>query len=109
MKVELVTNRQSLKEFQLLLQHAGIQHCFYCNQPLKKAIHVDHFIPWSYFQNDLLWNFVLACPSCNISKKDKLATNLYLEHLIDRNEQLKSITNLENQFENYSSTKLESF
>lgn len=106
-KVEFVTSRQSLKDFQLLLQHAGIQHCFYCDRPLKNAIHVDHFIPWSYFQNDLLWNFVLACPKCNTSKNDKLATDLYLTHLVDRNEQLKTIITLETQFENYSSNKLE--
>lgn len=106
-KVEFVTNRQSLKEFQLLLEYAGIQHCFYCNRSLKKAVHVDHFIPWSYFQNDLLWNFVLACPTCNTSKSDKLATDLYLDCLIMRNEQLKSISFLQHKFENYNSTKLE--
>lgn len=106
-KVEFVTNRQTLKEFQLLLQQAGIQNCFYCNKTLKNSTHVDHFIPWSYFQSDLLWNFVLACPSCNAQKSDKLAAEYYLENLIIRNEQLMTISSLQNQFNGYNSTKLE--
>ncbi len=93
-KVEFVTNLQSLKEFQILLQQNEIINYFYCNKLLKNSIHVDHFIPWS--QNDLLWNFVLACPSCNTNKNDKLAIEIYLENLITRNEQLKSIESLLN-------------
>lgn len=106
-KVEFVTTRASLKEFQLLLQQAGIAHCFYCNKSLKSAVHVDHFIPWSYFQNDLLWNFVLACPTCNVRKNDKLAKPVYLENLIVRNEQIQKIDSLHAQFSDYNAKKLE--
>lgn len=100
-----LTNLQSLKEFQILLQQNEIINYFYCNKLLKNSIHVDHFIPWS--QNYLLWNFVLACPSCNTNKNDKLAIEIYLENLITRNEQLKSIESLHKQFEDYNSSKLE--
>ncbi len=83
-KVEFVSARQSLAEFQQLLKKYGEEYCFYCNKALK-ASHVDHFVPWSYVQNDVLWNFVLACPACNSSKSNRLADNKYLEELVERN------------------------
>lgn len=62
------------------------KNCFYCRKPLKEnAIHVDHFIPWSFIKDDQLWNFVLACPKCNESKRDKLPSEFYLERIIERN------------------------
>lgn len=106
-KVEFVTVRQSLKEFQLLLQQSGVQQCFYCYKPLKNKIHVDHFIPWSYFQNDLLWNFVLACPTCNVRKNDKLAAASYLDSLMVRNEHFQKDSTYESHFHDYSADKLE--
>lgn len=51
----------------------------------ENAIHVDHFIPWSFIKDDQLWNFVLACPKCNESKRDKLPSEFYLERIIERN------------------------
>lgn len=104
--VEFVTARQSLKEFQILLQQAGVDNCFYCQKSLKEVVHVDHFIPWSYFQNDLLWNFVLACPTCNRQKSDKLASPVYLEQLIVRNDQFQRIATFEGAFENYEASKV---
>ena len=52
------------------------------------AIHVDHFIPWSFIKDDNLWNFVLACPSCNSGKRDRLAAYDYLLQLEVRNKEL---------------------
>jgi len=106
-KVEFITARQSLREFQQLLQQAGIEQCFYCQKPLRQKIHVDHFIPWSYFQNDLLWNFVLACPSCNTRKNDKLAAPMYLETLIERNNTWQSKQLFKEQFSEYTAGKLQ--
>ncbi|MFT8323076.1 MAG: HNH endonuclease domain-containing protein [Bacillus sp. (in: firmicutes)] len=64
--------------------------CFYCGKEIKRknAAHVDHFIPWSFVQADQLWNLVISCSACNLSKNDKLAEQKFLTRLIDRNEQL---------------------
>lgn len=100
-KVEYVSHRQSLLEFQILLQKYGEHHCFYCKKEIRKP-HVDHFIPWSYVQNDVLWNFVLACPSCNMSKNNKLAHLSFLDKLIERNDAWKDYT----EMTTYSDKKL---
>ncbi|ABK78487.1 HNH endonuclease [Cenarchaeum symbiosum A] len=61
-------------------------HCFYCETELEKGgIHVDHFIPWSYIFDDSVWNLVLSCPGCNISKRDSLAPRRFVGDLIVRN------------------------
>ena len=100
-KVEFVSVRQSLIEFQKLLKKYGDHHCFYCQKKIQK-MHVDHFIPWSYVQNDVLWNFVLACPSCNSSKSNKLAHSNYLEKIIERN----SVWLSYEEMTNYTDTRL---
>ncbi|AYC28472.1 HNH endonuclease [Paenisporosarcina cavernae] len=100
-KLEFLSARQSLQEFKFLLQKQGTETCFYCHQGLVKS-HVDHFIPWSYMQNDVLWNFVLACPRCNTSKGNKLADNNFLSRLIDRNNQWQDLM----VTSNYSEEKL---
>lgn len=105
-KVEIISRRKSLKEFEVLLKEAGFRNCFYCHKGLKNGVHVDHFIPWSYVQNDRLWNFVLACPSCNSSKSNKLANETYLNELLIRNKQLLKNEQLKVYFTNYSESKL---
>ncbi|MFB3164527.1 HNH endonuclease domain-containing protein [Neobacillus sp. 179-J 1A1 HS] len=55
---------------------------------------MDHFIPWSFVQADQLWNLVIACSTCNLSKSDKLANKLFLDIVIDRNNILGSIPEL---------------
>jgi len=65
--------------------YKDFKDCFYCKNPLVKgAIHVDHFIPWSYLFEDSAWNLVLSCDKCNLKKHDSLATG-FLEKLILRN------------------------
>lgn len=108
-KVEFVTQRQSLKEFEMLLKNAGYETCFYCQKSVEKGAHVDHFIPWSYIQNDHLWNFVLACPSCNSKKSNKLASEMYIDKLIARNEMLIQESSYKAYFQNYSDRKLKSY
>lgn len=77
--------------------------CFYCGRKLKTAAHVDHVIPWSFVKSDHLWNFVLACPTCNSKKKDKLPSKENLSKVIVRNEQfiLKPKSIVEVEFKGY--------
>ncbi|MBD7965891.1 HNH endonuclease [Fictibacillus norfolkensis] len=92
MKVENVSKRSSLNEFYFLLSSFYNDKCFYCGKEIKKkgSIHVDHFIPWSFVQTDQLWNLVISCSPCNLSKNDKLAVDTFLHFLIDRNVELKN-------------------
>ena len=87
LKVENVSKRASLDQFYYLLSSLYKGNCFYCGKLIKKkeSAHVDHFIPWSFVQADQIWNLVIACKSCNLSKNDKLADDRYLSSLIDRN------------------------
>src|SRR6266705_3610496 len=45
--------------------------CYYCQQKLTKY-HIDHVVPLSRGGSNDQANLVLACPSCNASKKDNL-------------------------------------
>lgn len=55
-------------------------------------IHVNHFIPWSFIKEDKLWNFVLACPSCNIRKSNKIPGMEYVKLIQNRNDDLRRIS-----------------
>jgi len=60
--------------------------CFYCEESLREdRAHVDHFVPWSRYGNDLGHNFVLADASCNAAKSDHIAAPEHLARWIDRN------------------------
>ena len=64
--------------------------CFYCGKLLDSGkVNLDHFVPWSFIKDDNLWNLVLACPTCNRSKNDKLPDEKYLELLVKRNYELQ--------------------
>ena len=52
-----------------------------------KIIEVDHFIPWSKYPIDTTHNFVLTEHSCNNSKRDYLAEELFYEKWLERNQQ----------------------
>lgn len=90
LKVENVSKRSSLDPFYNVLASFYDNSCFYCGKSIKgrETAHVDHFIPWSFVQSDQLWNLVIACSPCNLSKSDKLPKDIYLENLMDRNKQL---------------------
>ncbi len=86
-------------------------NCFYCGKRLKlesRAIHVDHFIPWSFIKDDKLWNFVLSCPACNEKKNNKIPKEIYLEMIIKRNEKIRDYKALivDMDFKNYDSLQL---
>ena len=75
---------------QILFDEFESKECFYCGKRLQdKGIQVDHFIPWAFIKDDKLWNMVLACPSCNNKKRDKLAPEPFLDKLIIRNKDIR--------------------
>lgn len=86
-KIEESSKRNNLSYYrQILFEEFENKECFYCGRKLSpKKIDVDHFIPWSFIKDDNLWNLVLACPSCNRSKNDRLPDKRYLESLLQRN------------------------
>ena len=91
-KIENITQRESLQQFQqMIVAHSG-STCFYTDRPLqgsKRAIAVDHFVPWSFVHSDELWNFVLTSSSLNSSKGSKLPAERYLNKLDERNQLFK--------------------
>lgn len=110
-KVENITRRSSLVEYRSMLEFNSARQCFYCGAELsggRTTTEVDHFIPWSFVHNDNLWNFVLACRTCNNSKRDHLAAPMFLEHLVVRNESLRRISQspVIVEMTNYSDAKL---
>ena len=80
--------RGSLVRYLKILMATDEPNCFYCERPLaqRRAIHVDHVIPWSFLLADPMWDLVLACSSCNLSKSDVLPARDFLEKLVARGE-----------------------
>ena len=70
-KLDMATpQRKDLSMYRDILYNEFQENtCFYCGKRLNKNVHVDHFIPWTFVKNDNLWNFVLACPKCNLKEK----------------------------------------
>lgn len=46
--------------------------CYYCKAELSDKYHVDHFIPLSRGGTNTLDNIVIACPTCNMRKHNKM-------------------------------------
>ena len=46
--------------------------CFWCGEPLGRSYHVDHYIPLSKGGSNGPENLNVACPTCNLQKRDKL-------------------------------------
>ena len=86
-KLDLSTKRNSLLEFKKRIFAESTDYkCFYCNSKITvNRCHIDHFIPWSFVKDDKIWNLVPTCRDCNLSKKDKIPSNKYLNKLILRN------------------------
>jgi CRISPR/Cas system Type II protein with McrA/HNH and RuvC-like nuclease domain len=110
-KVETISKRESLSKYLEILTRYDNESCFYCGKAIKnekRNIHVDHFIPWSFIQNDNLWNLVIACQKYNIQKSDKIANEQYLDHLLIRNQELSKEIEDEacDLFTNYKEEKL---
>ena len=78
------SERNPLGSYRDFLKEIQANQCFYCGSRMGSP-QVDHFIPWSRYSFDLGHNFVLACPSCNSSKRDMLAAPRHLENWVRRN------------------------
>jgi len=89
-KLDEKPERVALERFKKDLLNLGDEFkCFYCNKNLLNGkAHLDHFIPWSFIKNNMIWNFVFSCENCNESKNDKLPNTNYLEKLIIRNKKI---------------------
>ena len=105
-KLELATpHREDLSVYREILRKEFEENtCFYCGRKLKNKIHVDHFIPWSFVKDDKIWNFVLACPTCNTKKNNKIPAKDYLIILENRNKKIQRIDNIvvQQEFNGYS-------
>lgn len=94
-KLELATpRRHDLSIYREILRREFEENtCFYCGRKLSKTIHVDHFIPWSFIKDDKIWNFVLACPTCNARKNNKIPNLNYVDLVEKRNKVIKTNKN----------------
>lgn len=104
-KIDESTVRKNLSYYRHILEDEFEVHtCFYCGRRLTASnTHVDHFIPWSFIKTDNLWNFVLSCNACNTKKNDRLASQIYLDNLIVRNDRIMPKAP---DFQNYTAAKL---
>jgi len=80
------SERANLDAYRSVLVETGGSRCFYCEKKIARDAHVDHFIPWTCYPNDLGHNFVLAHAHCNSRKSDHLAAEEHLFRWIERNE-----------------------
>lgn len=46
--------------------------CYYCNVKVDDEYHVDHIVPLSRGGSNDPSNLVISCPTCNLSKNDRL-------------------------------------
>lgn len=101
---ESVPQRQNLSVYRkILFEEFEQNNCFYCGKKLDQKIAVDHFIPWKFTKEDKIWNFVLACPSCNSKKLDRLVEKQFIQHIDIRNRKLRAYETalIKEQFQSY--------
>lgn len=54
-------------------QHSAQKgRCYWCGKKVGKVYHVDHIVPLSRGGSDSPENLVIACPHCNVSKRNRL-------------------------------------
>lgn len=110
-KLELATpRRDNLSIYrEILRKEFEGDICFYCNNELKRKVHVDHFIPWSFVKDDKMWNFVLACPMCNERKNNRIPRKECLVKIETRNKkiQLRDESIVKEDFADYTDELLE--
>ena len=66
------------------LTDAGYDECFYCKIKFSNSIkvHLEHVIPFDYISEDNIWNYSLACQSCNCHKSGFLPPEEFIDKLI---------------------------
>lgn len=91
-RVDVTSSREALNGYQK-------GHCFFCFANVsvspndENLCHVDHFFPHTLFDKvdgavnyNGVWNLVLSCRNCNLSKNARYPALKYLERLSQRNE-----------------------
>lgn len=109
-KIDKSSERENLSIYRrILFEEFENESCFYCGKKLSndgQKVHVDHFVPRAFIKDDKMWNLVLACPTCNLQKNDKLASIIYLEKLLDRNKKIVLINEKAKDMRTYSAQNL---
>ena len=104
-KLELATPKRSDLSLyrEVLYREFEENTCFYCGRKLGNHIQVDHYIPWKFVKDDNLWNLVLTCPKCNLSKNSRLPAHSTIDLIVKRNKSIDHIcdTFVIEQFKNY--------
>jgi len=72
-------NREALGKLRPYLCELQRNRCFYCQGRLGKDVEVDHFIPWSRYPNNEIYNLVAADKKCNGWKSYHIASAEHLE------------------------------
>lgn len=74
-----------ITEADVILQYERQQGtCFYCSRSLAhRNFHADHYIPLSRGGSNEPTNMVLACPSCNRAKRNKMPSEFQPERGLD--------------------------
>lgn len=91
-KLEEKINRTTLKkdEFSKIIKMQNFC-CFYCGKKVNDFAQ-EHFIPWNFLFDTQNFNIIAACQTCNSSKNDNLADEIYLDKLLDRNDKLDKLS-----------------
>lgn len=72
-KKATVGDISKIKEFYSSVRENLLVTCFYCGEIINsKTAHIDHVVPLSKGGSHSVDNFCISCPSCNLSKNDKL-------------------------------------
>lgn len=58
--------------------------CIYCGDRLQRSVAIDHFLPWSRYGSDDLENLVAAHGSCNLDKRDFMASAEHVQKWTER-------------------------
>ncbi len=92
-----------MQDYKELYHRINLNNCFYSNAYLKpQNIHLDHFLPWSYYPVNRFWNLVpckneIKLKKSNFlpewNKKIKKAMQLHLERCVNAAEQEPLIEN----------------
>lgn len=109
-KIDKSSERENLTVYRrILFEEFENQSCFYCGKQLTndgKKVHVDHFVPRAFIKDDKMWNLVLACPTCNLHKNDKLPSAIFLDKLLERNNRIVIINERAKDMMTYSAQNL---
>ncbi len=65
-----------------IIKESGTISCIYSEKPIRNDFHLDHYIPFSYVGHNHLWNLAPVIPKVNLSKRDRLPSEEYLDRLI---------------------------